>query len=101
MGSAKLASTDPSKTVVADRPGSWYERVFLQRVNLWRINDKVRSYVMAPELGHVLCRLEGIDGIRIWHDQTFQKHPWANSTTWHAETVQTGQFTLGTQYRSG
>lgn len=59
--------------------------MFLQRVNLWRISGVVRRYVMAPELGRMLCGLEGIDGIRVWHDQTLQKQPWANPTTWHAD----------------
>ena len=33
----------------------------------------------------MLCALEGIDGIRIWHDQTLQKQPWANPTAWHSD----------------
>ncbi len=85
MGAAKLAGVDPDDTSIKDDPGTWYDRVFLQRVNLWRISDVVRRYVMAPELGRMLCELEGIDGIRVWHDQTLQKRPWANPTTWHAD----------------
>ena len=41
--------------------------------------------MLAPELGEMLCSLEGIDGIRLWHDQTLQKQPWANPTAWHAD----------------
>lgn len=85
MGGAKLAGVDPSATPIRDDPGTWYDRVFLQRVNLWRISAVVRRFVMAPALGRMLCDLEGIDGIRVWHDQTLQKRPWANPTTWHAD----------------
>ena len=85
LGGTKLAGVDPAETVVGDNLGSWYDRVFLQRVNLWRISEVVRRCVMAPVLGRMLCELEGIDGIRVWHDQTLQKQPWANPTTWHAD----------------
>ena len=67
--------------------GSYYDRVFLQRINLWKINDTVKKYMQAPGLGRMLCRLEGIDGIRIWHDQTLQKQPWANPTAWHSDNT--------------
>ena len=63
----------------------YYDRVFLQRINLWKLNDTVKSYFLNPKLGEMLCRLEGIDGIRIWHDQTLQKQPWANPTAWHSD----------------
>ena len=66
---------------------SYYDRVFLQRINLWKINDTVKQYLLAPELGSMLCRLEGIEGIRIWHDQTLQKQPWANPTAWHTDNT--------------
>lgn len=64
---------------------SYYDRVFLQRINLWKTNDTVRRYVLNPELGEMLCKLEGIQGIRVWHDQTLQKQPWANPTGWHLD----------------
>jgi phytanoyl-CoA hydroxylase len=58
---------------------------YLQRVNLWKINDTVKRYFLDPELGEMLCMLEGIGGIRVWHDQTLQKRPWANPTAWHSD----------------
>ena len=53
-------------------------RVFLQRVNLWKINDTVKKYFLNPDLGEMLCKLADIDGIRMWHDQTLQKLAWDN-----------------------
>lgn len=82
LGSYKLGGDRREKWLDGD---SFYDRVFLQRINLWKINAAVKKYLLAPELGRMLCRLEGIDGIRIWHDQTLQKQPWANPTAWHAD----------------
>ena len=64
---------------------SYYDRVFLQRINLWRLNETVKKFMLNPQLGEMLCRLEGIDGVRLWHDQTLQKAPWANPTGWHCD----------------
>ena len=61
------------------------QRVFLQRVNLWKINDTVKRYFLNPELGKMLCKLAGVDGIRVWHDQTLQKLAWDNPTSWHVD----------------
>jgi len=63
----------------------YYDRVFLQRLNLWKVDDHIRSIFTAPALGRMLCELEGIDGIRVWHDQTLQKAPWANPTSYHLD----------------
>ena len=70
---------------IADEPGTYYDRVFLQRVNLWRVNDTVKKFFLDPQLGRMLCRLAGVDGIRVWHDQTLQKRPWANPSSWHMD----------------
>ena len=84
LGSYKLGGDRQEKWLERD---SFYDRVFLQRINLWKINAAVKKYMLAPELGRMLCRLEGIAGIRIWHDQTLQKQPWANPTAWHADNT--------------
>jgi hypothetical protein len=63
----------------------FYDRVFTQRLNLWRIDNVVRSYVTRPELGRMLCELEGLEGIRVWHDQGLIKEPFANPTAFHLD----------------
>jgi phytanoyl-CoA hydroxylase len=63
----------------------FYNKVFTQRLNLWKINDTVKRYMLNPELGKMMCALEGIDGIRVWHDQTLIKEPFANATAWHLD----------------
>jgi ectoine hydroxylase-related dioxygenase (phytanoyl-CoA dioxygenase family) len=64
---------------------AFYDRVFTQRLNLWRIDDVVRSYIARPELGRMLCELEGVEGVRVWHDQGLIKEPYANPTAFHID----------------
>jgi len=82
MGKQKVAGDGNKDLVEGD---SYYDKVFLQRLNLWKINDTIKEYFMNPDLGKMLCQLEGIDGIRMWHDQTLQKQPWGNPTGWHLD----------------
>jgi ectoine hydroxylase-related dioxygenase (phytanoyl-CoA dioxygenase family) len=64
---------------------NYYDKVFTQRLNLWRINPIVKRYMLNPDLGRMLCQLEGIDGMRVWHDQTLIKEPFGNPTAWHLD----------------
>ena len=84
MGAWKL-SGEVGRTDRWKQGNEYYDRVFIQRINLWKIDETVKSFFLDPALGEMLCRLEGIDGIRIWHDQTLQKQPWANPTAWHSD----------------
>ena len=82
LGKCKVGGNKEEKIMEGDE---YYDRVFFQRLNLWKINDTVKRYFLDPKLGEMLCNLEGVDGIRIWHDQTLQKRPWANPTAWHSD----------------
>ena len=59
--------------------------VFTQRLNLWKLNETVKSFMVHPELGKMICALEGIEGVRVWHDQALIKEPFANPTSWHLD----------------
>jgi len=65
----------------------YFERVFVQRLNLWSTNQKVKDFWLnfGFEIGRVAAELEGVDGIRIWHDQALVKEPWANPTSFHVD----------------
>ncbi|MCE0521848.1 MAG: phytanoyl-CoA dioxygenase family protein [Methylacidiphilales bacterium] len=63
----------------------FYDKVFTQRLNLWKLNDTIKRYVLNPELGKMMCALEGIEGIRMFHDQSLIKEPFANATAWHLD----------------
>lgn len=64
---------------------AYYDRVFTQRINLWRLSDVVRECLHSPDLGRMLCDLEGVDGMRLGHDQALIKEPFANPTTLHID----------------
>ncbi len=81
MGRRKVAG-DGADLVEGD---SYYDKVFTQRLNLWRINDTVKRYMLAPELGRMLCQLEGQTAFRVWHDQALIKEPFGNPTAWHLD----------------
>jgi hypothetical protein len=67
------------------RDDEFYQKVFTQKLNLWKVDQVVRSYVARPELGRMLCDLEGVEAIRVWHDQALIKEPYANPTAFHLD----------------
>jgi phytanoyl-CoA hydroxylase len=64
--------------------GEYYDSVFLQRLNLWRVDATVKRYMLGAEVGRIAAQLAGVD-LRVWHDQTLQKPPWGNPTAWHLD----------------
>jgi phytanoyl-CoA hydroxylase len=63
----------------------YYQRVFVQRVNLWQTDAGVRDLVLDERLGRLAATLAGLDGVRLWHDQALVKPPCANPTGWHLD----------------
>ncbi|MBT3273367.1 MAG: phytanoyl-CoA dioxygenase family protein [Spirochaetales bacterium] len=85
MGSNKVAGSSVLNNPKENKPDAFYDSVFLQKLNLWKISDAVKKIFLGPEIGEMICKLEGIDGVRVWHDQTLQKRPWSNPTGWHLD----------------
>lgn len=69
---------------------TYLDKVFNSRINLWRLNPVVRKYMLNPELARMAAELEGVDGLRVWHDQALIKEPYGNPTGWHID--QYGSF---------
>lgn len=63
---------------------SYYDKVFTQRLNLWRASDTVKHFMLNPGIGEMLRKLEGVD-FRVWHDQGLIKEPFGNPTVWHLD----------------
>ncbi len=63
----------------------YYDHVFTQRLNLWRLSATVKRYMLDPHLGRLVCRLAGTRGMRVWHDQALIKEPFGNPTAWHLD----------------
>jgi phytanoyl-CoA hydroxylase len=82
MGKRKVAGQGID---LQDEGDDFYSKVFTQRMNLWKINETIKGFMLSPELGRMLCQLEGIEGVRVWHDQALIKEPFANGTAWHLD----------------
>ena len=81
MGKKKFAED----SIEGEEGENFYDKVFTQRVNLWRINPTVKRYMLDRTLGRALCQLSGRPGYRMWHDQTLIKEPFGNATAWHLD----------------
>ena len=74
----------PPKERAGENAG-YYTRVFIQSLNMWQESDRIKALVLDPRIGKMCCELEGIDGIRVWHDQALIKEPWGNQTSFHLD----------------
>jgi len=83
MGKKKVAGGAIDELEDKDDYGT---KVFTQRLNLYKLNDTIRSYMLNPKLGEMMCQLSGVDGLRVWHDQALIKEPYGNPTAWHLDT---------------
>ncbi|HVN50107.1 MAG TPA: phytanoyl-CoA dioxygenase family protein [Acidimicrobiales bacterium] len=62
-----------------------YGRAFLQTHNLWRTDEGVARFVLAPRFGRVAAELMGVSGVRLYHDQSLFKEPGGGRTPWHQD----------------
>ncbi len=63
-----------------------YEKVFVQKVNLWRVHDGMREYVLSSKLADIARRLAGFEAVRLWHDHALIKMPGdSKESPWHQD----------------
>ena len=65
---------------------AYFGKVFDQIINLWQTSDDVKELILDQRIGKMATQLAQVDGIRVWHDQSLIKQPWANATAWHLDT---------------
>lgn len=65
----------------------YYDKVFTQRVNLWKTSVAVRAllHACARTVGQMAAELEDVPSVRVWHDQALYKETFANPTSWHLD----------------
>ena len=64
----------------------YYDRVFLQRVNMWKTSRRgARPWCLTSASERLVAALAGADEVRLYHDHALIKLPWANPTNWHAD----------------
>jgi ectoine hydroxylase-related dioxygenase (phytanoyl-CoA dioxygenase family) len=64
---------------------STYGKAFLQIMNLWTVNEVVKTFVLGQRLGRLAAELMGTRGVRIYHDQALYKEAGGGFTPWHAD----------------
>lgn len=64
---------------------STYDRAFLQVMNLWEKSPLVGRFVMGQRLGRLAAELLGVNGVRLYHDQSLYKEPGGGITPAHAD----------------
>ncbi len=62
-----------------------YGRAFLQAMNLWRLDDAIRTFVFDPRFARTAASLMGVDGVRLYHDQALIKEAGGGPTPWHQD----------------
>jgi ectoine hydroxylase-related dioxygenase (phytanoyl-CoA dioxygenase family) len=70
-----------------DRTGNpEYDRIFLQKVNLWRDHPGMRAVVFHPRLAEIARQLAGVPRLRLWHDHALIKLPSDSKPShWHQD----------------
>ncbi len=75
---------DPRIETSAENPE--YEKVFVQKVNLWRVHEGIRQYTFHPRIAEIARRLIGARRVRLWHDQLLTKMPGdSKPSPWHQD----------------
>jgi len=63
-----------------------YDRIFIQKVNLWRDHAGMRRYVFNHKLAEIARALSGAQRIRLWHDHALVKMPQdSKPSAWHQD----------------
>src|SRR5665213_2363095 len=83
LGKRRVAASDNAWETESGE--TYYEKVFTQKLNLWRINETIKRFMLSPEIGRMISELSGMPAFRLWHDQALIKEPFANPTGWHLD----------------
>lgn len=62
-----------------------YGRAFLQIMNLWEVDGRVKAFTLAKRMGKIAAKLLGVENVRIYHDQALYKEPGGGFTPWHQD----------------
>src|SRR4026209_926567 len=62
-----------------------YDQAFIQVMNLWTRNDRIREFAFGKRLARIAAELMGARGVRMWHDQALYKEPSGAFTPWHVD----------------
>jgi phytanoyl-CoA hydroxylase len=61
------------------------DSVYIQRLNLWKTSPPLRQLLLDARIGALAAQLEGLDSVRLYHDQALIKEPYSGPTPWHQD----------------
>ena len=62
-----------------------FGKAFLQTINLWRKDERIKKFVTARRFGKIAADLLGVDCVRLYLDQSFIKETGGGPTPWHQD----------------
>ncbi len=63
-----------------------YDKVFVQKINLWQVDDGIRQHTFNPRIAEIARRLTRAPRVRLWHDQVLVKNPGdSKASPWHQD----------------
>lgn len=62
-----------------------YGKAFLQMMNLWEEDAKIKEFVLAKRFGQLAADLLGVKKVRLYHDQALFKEAGGGHTPWHQD----------------
>jgi len=62
-----------------------YGKAFLQVMNLWTVDERVKAYTLSARFAGVAAQLMEVDRVRLYHDQALFKEPGGGHTPWHQD----------------
>ncbi|MDA1076025.1 MAG: phytanoyl-CoA dioxygenase family protein [Proteobacteria bacterium] len=62
-----------------------YGKAFIQALNLWRRDARIKRFVFSARFARVAADLMGVPGVRLYHDQALFKEPDGGHTPWHQD----------------
>ncbi|MEJ7589627.1 MAG: phytanoyl-CoA dioxygenase family protein [Ferruginibacter sp.] len=71
------------KRALAER--DTYGKAFLQVMNLWEVDEKVKQFTLAKRFAKIATELLGVENVRLYHDQALYKEPAGGFTPWHQD----------------
>jgi phytanoyl-CoA hydroxylase len=83
----EILATQHSGEIERSSGNPEYEQIFVQKVNLWRINEAIGRHVLNTRIAEIARRLARVDAVRLWHDHLLTKMPGDGSkqTPWHQD----------------
>jgi len=62
-----------------------YGKAFLQIMNLWRVDEEAKKFVLAKRMAKIAADLMGVENVRLYHDQALFKEAGGGPTPWHQD----------------